>query len=65
MTISIKSLMAKQQEEKEHWIPVPITVNGIANYYELERLKRQGVPLKIVRQIKEDGSQWLRVYRVV
>lgn len=57
--------MAKQQEEKEHWIPVPITVNGIANYYELERLKRQGVPLKIVRQIKEDGSQWLRVYRVV
>jgi hypothetical protein len=54
-----------QTNEDEIWEPVPLVVNGITNYYELEKLKSQGVPLRVVRHRREDGSEWLRMYKIV
>lgn len=47
------------------WQPVIIERRGIPFFGELEELKRQHIPIRMVRYKDEESKEWLRVYRHV
>ena len=68
--LKVKSLMHPQSSYMYmYWVRVPLMMdenNRLAKEQsELEELKREGVPLRLIREQKQDGSERLFIEKLV
>ncbi|HKG88177.1 MAG TPA: hypothetical protein VKA95_07605 [Nitrososphaeraceae archaeon] len=68
--LKVKSLMHQQSSYMYmYWVRVPLMMdenNRLAKEQpELEELKREGVPLRMIREQKQDGSERLFIEKLV